>query len=83
MEQIVRDARQLGQALRRRREALGLTQAGLARAAGLRQPTVSDVELGAGAPRFDTVAALLAALDLELALRPRTRGGDDDLGSIF
>lgn len=82
MEQIVRDARQLGQAIRRQREIKGLSQGGLASQAGLRQPTVSDVELGVVEPRFDTVTALLAALDLEFALRPRTRG-EDDLGAMF
>ena len=82
MEDIIRDVRQLGHAVRRQRESAGLTQGDLARKAGLRQPTVSDIEGGVAGPRFDTVAALLAALDLELVLRPRTRT-EGDLSAIF
>jgi HTH-type transcriptional regulator/antitoxin HipB len=76
MEGIVRDGRQLGQALRRQRELRGLREGELAAKAGLRQATLSELENGVGNARFDTIAGLLAALELELVVRPRTRLDD-------
>ena len=73
MDQIARSPTQVGAALRRRRRAAGLTQAELAEHTALRQATISAAE--AGRPiGIDTLFALLAALDLEIALRPRTKG---------
>jgi HTH-type transcriptional regulator / antitoxin HipB len=74
MDQIARSPQQLGAALRRRRRALRLTQADLAARAALRQATVSSAEAGQAAMQLHTLMDLLAALDLELVLRPRTKG---------
>ncbi len=68
----VRDPRQLGLALRRRRSELGLTQAQVAERAGVRTATVSAIENGDPGTKSSTIFALLVALDLELATRPRT-----------
>lgn len=65
----VRTAKHLGERLRRVRRQKGLTQADAAKRAGLRQPTVSDIEQGANATT-DTLFKLLAALDLEMDLSP-------------
>lgn len=70
---LVRSPRQLGQALARMRRLRGATQVAAAKAAGMRQPTVSSVESGAPGTELATVFALLAALDLELVVRQRTR----------
>lgn len=73
MDQIARSPKQVGAALRRRRRALELTQTALAKGASVRQATVSSAE--AGEPmQLDTLFDLLAALDLEIVLRPRTKG---------
>ena len=61
---------------------LGLTQEQLAAKAGVRQRTISDIERSAAA-RFDTVLRALAALDLELVVRPRTKGSSHDIEKLF
>lgn len=59
-----------GQALKRRREAAGLTQDALAERAGLSARGISDLERGARhSPRLDTVAMLATALDLDATER--------------
>lgn len=74
MDQIARSPQQLGAALRRRRRALKLTQAELASQVSVRQATVSSAEAGLAAMQLETLLNLLTALDLELVLRPRTKG---------
>ena len=61
----------LGRLLRDARKAKGLSQSALAERVGLAQPKVSSVERGVLNVRVDTLLRLLAALDLELALRRR------------
>lgn len=68
-----RSPKQLGHAVKRLRWLKGLTQASLASLAGVRQPTVSSVESGAPGTELTTVFSLLAAMDLELVVRPRRR----------
>jgi HTH-type transcriptional regulator/antitoxin HipB len=73
MDQLARSPKQIGAALRRRRRALKLTQTELATLASVRQATVSSAE--AGEPmQIETLFNLLAGLDLEIVLRPRTKG---------
>mgnify|MGYP000318305260 CR=1 FL=1 len=79
MDQIARNPQQLGAALRRRRKALELSQRHLSDRTALRQATLSDLETGEGDPKLSTLMAALAALDLELVVRPRTKGGAADL----
>jgi HTH-type transcriptional regulator/antitoxin HipB len=82
METIARTPLQLGNSIRQRRCQLGLTQDKLAATIGMRQRTVSDVETSA-ATRVDTLLRTLAALDLELVIRPRTKGSHRDIESLF
>ncbi len=82
METIARTPLQLGNSIRERRRKLGLTQEQLAEKVGVRQRTISDVE-SAGAARVDTLLRMLVALDLELLVRPRTRGSTSDIEAIF
>jgi len=82
METIARTPHQLGNSIRERRRQLGLTQEQLAEKVGVRQRTISDVE-SAGAARVDTLLRMLVALDLELLVRPRTRGSASDIEAIF
>lgn len=78
---IARTARQLGQALARRRKSLRLTQQDLAHKSGLRQATISRLEGGHG--RLDSLESVLAALGLEVKLRDRQGGAATDLEEIF
>jgi HTH-type transcriptional regulator / antitoxin HipB len=82
MQAIARTPLQLGNSIRERRREMGLTQEQLAAKAGARQRTISDLERSA-AGRFDTVLRALAALDLELVVRPRTKGSSQDIEKLF
>ena len=59
------DVMTIGQRLRTARLARGLSQAQLARAAGLSSQAVNQIERGVHpAPRFTTIAALARVLDV-------------------
>lgn len=82
METIARTPLQIGNNIREKRRELGLSQVQLAERIGLRQRTISDVE-NAGASRLDTVLRVLAALDLELVIRARSKSSAHDIEAIF
>jgi HTH-type transcriptional regulator / antitoxin HipB len=82
MEQVARTSKQLGNLLRQRRTELGLTQAELAARIRLRQPTVSAMETSATV-RTTTLLSALAALDLEMIIRPRTKTSAKDIEAMF
>jgi DNA-binding XRE family transcriptional regulator len=74
------DAARLGERLAERRKGTGLTQAALARAAGLRVETLNRIERGRQNPDFTTVRKLVAALHGPVEKRRavvRRRGGED------
>lgn len=83
MDQIARTTKDLGNVLRNARKAQSLTQAELASRAGIWQRTVSNIETGASGAKVDTIFDLLAALDLELHLVPRSKMKPGDLEDIF
>ncbi|MBN8293408.1 helix-turn-helix transcriptional regulator [Rhodobacter sp. NTK016B] len=83
MDQIARTTKDLGQVLRAARKAQGLTQAELAARAGVWQRTVSNIETGTSGAKVDTIFDLLAALDLELRIVPRSKMTQHDLEDIF
>jgi HTH-type transcriptional regulator / antitoxin HipB len=72
----VRNSQQLTAALRRYRKLKNLTQEGLGASAGVPQTTVSKVEVGLVDPTTGTLFKILAALDLEVVIRPRRKAGD-------
>lgn len=76
MEQITRTAKQIGAAVRRRRRALGLRQGDLGDKTNLRQATISALENGEPGTRLRTLIDVMAALDLELVIRDRSRAAD-------
>jgi HTH-type transcriptional regulator/antitoxin HipB len=82
-DQIARNEKQLGAILRRARRQAGLTQGAIGERIHLRQGTVSRLEAGAPAVQLRTVMAALAALGLELVVRPRSRSGADDIERLF
>lgn len=83
MDQVYRTPQQIGAALRRRRRLLGLSQAELGARTGLRQATVSSVEAGEAGTRLATLCELMAALDLDIALRPRAEDDGPSLETLF
>jgi transcriptional regulator with XRE-family HTH domain len=60
-----------------RRRSLGLSQAELADLCGTTQSAIARLESGGRPPRIDTLLRVANALDceLEVELRPRTKGG--------
>lgn len=62
----------LSQHLRRRRRELGVTQADLARLAGLSLHGVSDIETAKGNPTLETLLKLLDALGLRIVIQPES-----------
>ena len=82
-EQIARNEKQLGAVLRRARKKAGLTQSGLGNSIHLRQGTISRLEAGEPAIQMHTVMEALAALNLELVIRPRTKADAADIEDLF
>lgn len=83
MSDLARTPGQIGNLVRRTRKSRRLTQAQLGDRAGLRQETISLIETGNPAARLKTILAVLAALDLELRIVPRSRGDAAELEEIF
>ena len=83
LDTIARTQKQLGAILRRQRKQLGLTQATLAATLGMRQATVSELESGGRDASLSTVFDAIAALNLELVLRPRTKRSASDIEATF
>lgn len=83
MDQIARTPRQLGTVLGRCRKAAGLTQEALAARIRLRQATISALENSATNARMGTLFDMLAALNLELVVRPRSKGSMKEIEEIF
>lgn len=75
MSDLARDPGQIGNLIRRARKRQGLSQQALGNKVGLRQETVSLIETGNPATRLETLLAVLAALDLELQIAARSKGG--------
>lgn len=83
MEQLARTPTQLGAALRRARKHLGLSQAALGQQINMRQATVSALESGGVDTKLTTLLDALAALNLELVVRPRTGVSSADIEALF
>jgi len=83
MDQITRTPKQLGTVLQRYRKAAGISQETIAARIHLRQATISALENSATNARLGTLFDILAALDLELVVRPRTKGSTKEIEGIF
>jgi HTH-type transcriptional regulator/antitoxin HipB len=72
MEQIARTSKQIGEALRRQRRLMKMSQRELAEKTNLRQSTISSVENGDPGAQMRTIIEIVTALDLEFVIRSRT-----------
>ena len=70
---VVRSDDQLANAIKRLRKMQGLSQAELAKKAGVTQPTVSRIEQGSKAAEVGTIFLLLSALNIDLQVIPRVQ----------
>ncbi len=75
MNDLARDPKQMGNLIRRARKRRAWSQKTLGDKAGLRQETISLLENGNPSAKVETILAVLAVLDLELQIAPRSRGG--------
>jgi HTH-type transcriptional regulator / antitoxin HipB len=83
MDQIARTPKQIGDAVRRQRRKLGLNQTSVGDQTKTRQATISAVERGAAGTQLGTLCNILAALDLEFVIRPRTKAKPSEIEDIF
>jgi HTH-type transcriptional regulator/antitoxin HipB len=70
---VVRTPQQLGPILQGYRKTRALTQAQVGQAIGLPQGEISKLELDASTASLNRIFKLLAALELELVIRPRNK----------
>lgn len=80
---LARTGPDIGAALRRRRRALKLSQAQVAERAGVKQNTVSSAEAGGPGTKLQTLIDLMAVLELELIVQPRSSGKPASIEDIF
>lgn len=81
----VRASEQFGRVLRRWRKAKKMTQADLAKKAGLTQKTISHIESGTKTAELVTILSVCTALDLEIVIRerPQTMASSSRLNEMF
>ncbi len=77
MGRIIRNNKDLGEAIRLARKNQDFRQVDVAQKASVRQALVSDLENGATTAKLDTVIRVLAALDMDLSIVPRRKAGFD------
>ncbi len=83
MSHMARTPQQIGNLVRRARRQRGWNQTQLGLKANLRQETISLIENGNPATRLDTILAVLAALDVEFRVGPRSKSHAEAIEAIF
>ena len=83
MDTIARTPKQVGAAVRRYRRLRDMTQDALGKKMRARQATVSKLESGEPATQLRVLLDALAALHLELVVRPRTAASPEDIEKMF
>ncbi len=83
MDYLARTPKHIGNLVRRTRKKRGWSQTELGNKAGMRQETISLIETGNPAAKLETILAVLAALDLEFRVAPRSKGQASDIEDIF
>lgn len=71
MEQLIYSSKSLGNAIKRQRKSKKLSQQEAGSLFKLDQTTVSSIEQGAPGTRLETLFRMLAALELEMIIRPK------------
>jgi HTH-type transcriptional regulator/antitoxin HipB len=83
MTDLARDPKQIGNIVQRARKKRGLNQTELGNLAGLRQETISLIETGNPATKLETILPVLAALNLEFRIVPRSKSQPSDIDDVF
>ena len=71
MEQLVHSPKSLGSTIKRQRKAKKISQTEAGSTFKIEQSTISSIEQGAPGTRLETLFRVLAALDLEMVIRPK------------
>ncbi len=82
MAHIARSPKQFGALIHNARIQRNLTQQALAASVGTGQKTISRIEGGQTGTTLETLFRVMAALDLDVQIAPRSKGGAD-LSGIF
>ena len=77
MRKVIRNNKDLGEAIRLARKTKDFRQVDVAQKASVRQALVSELENGATTAKLDTVIRVLAALDMDLSIVPRRKARFD------
>jgi HTH-type transcriptional regulator/antitoxin HipB len=83
MDIIARTTKQIGSAVRRYRRLCKWSQDTLGQRVNARQATISKLEAGEPGTQLRTLMDTLAALDLELVIRPRSKASIAEIEDIF
>lgn len=83
MKQLARTPKDIGHAIREARKEQRLSQTELASKSGLWQETISKIENGVASTKLETLFDLLAALDLEIQVQPRSKGVRSSMEDLF
>lgn len=83
MAELARTPKQLGNLIRRARKNQDLSQAELGMKTGLRQATISEIESGRPGAKLESILKVLAILNLEIRIDPRTIGSSTDIENLF
>jgi len=79
MNTLARTPQQIGNAIRRARKQRGWNQNTLGTQTGFRQGTISLIETGNPAVKLETLLSVLAVLDMELQIWPRSKQSQFDV----
>lgn len=82
MKELARSPKQIGNFVQRTRKKRGLSQTELGNKVGLRQETISLIENGNPAAKLENILAIMAALDLELQIAPRSHQSIQDIEEL-
>ena len=77
MGKVIRNNKDLGEAIRLARKTKDFRQVDVAQKASVRQALVSELENGTTTAKLDTVIRVLAALDMDLSIVPRRQARFD------
>jgi len=83
MDQLARTPKQMGAVIQRHRRRLNLTQKEVGARIKHRQATLSRLEAGEPGTSLGTLLDVLAALNLEIVVRPRSKGSPEDIEALF
>ena len=80
---LVRRPNDLGYALQHYRKKAGLSQSDVAKKHNLNQVMISRLETGQSSQSVSRLFDILATLDLEMVIQPRSDSSVDDVAKMF